>query len=62
MELVVKNPTAEVGDSRDLGLIPGSDPMEEEMTTYSSILACRTSWAEKLGGLLSLGLQRIQHD
>ena len=62
MELVVKNPTAEVGDSRDLGLIPGSDPMEKEMTTYSSILACRTPWVEKLGGLLSLGLQRIQHD
>ena len=59
---MVKNPTAEVGDSRDLGLILGSDPMEEEMTTYSSILVRRTPWAEKLGGLLSIGLQRIHHD
>ena len=43
--LVVKNPPANVGDT-DVGLIPGSgrslgqeDPLEEEMTICSSILA-----------------------
>ena len=59
---MVKNPTATVDDSRDLGLMPGLDPMEEEMKTYSTILAWRIPCAEKLGGLLSMVSQRIQHD
>ena len=37
---MVKNLRANVGDRRDLGLIPGlEDPLEEGMTTHSSILA-----------------------
>ena len=33
------------------------DPLEKEMATYSSILACRIPRTEELGGLHSLGLQ-----
>ena len=38
------------------------DPLEEGMTTYSSILAWRIQWAEKPGGLQSMGLQRVRRD
>ena len=38
------------------------DPLEEEMATHSSILACRIPWTEDPGGLLSMGSQRIGHD
>ena len=38
--LVVKNPPANGGDTRDLGWIPGSEePLEEGMAPHSSILA-----------------------
>ena len=33
------------------------DPLEEEMATHSSILAWKIPWAEKPGGLRSMGLQ-----
>ena len=33
------------------------DPLEEEMTTHSSILAWRIPWTEEPGGLQSMGLQ-----
>ena len=38
------------------------DPLEEEMVIHSSILACKILWTEELGGLQSLGLQRVEHD
>ena len=37
------------------------DPLEEEMTTHSSILAWRTAWTEKLGELQLMGSQRVGH-
>ena len=37
-------------------------PLEEEMTTHSSILAWRISWTEEPSGLQSTGLQRVEHD
>ena len=37
---------------RSLG---GEDPLEKEMATHSSILAWKTSWMEKPGGLQSMG-------
>ena len=40
--LVVKNPPANTGDTRDAGSTPGwEDPLEKEMTPYCSILAWR---------------------
>ena len=38
------------------------DPLEEEMATHSSILAWKIPWTEELGGLQSMGLQRVGHD
>ena len=38
------------------------DPLEKEMATHSSILACRIPWTEEPGGLQSTGLQRVRHD
>ena len=38
------------------------DPLEKEMATYSSILACRIPWTEKPGRLQSMGSQRVGHD
>ena len=37
-------------------------PLEKGMEIHSSILAWRTPWAEKPGGLQSLGSQRAGHD
>ena len=52
---VVKNPPANAGDT---GSILGQEnPMREEMATHSSILAWRTSWTEKPGGLQSIESQ-----
>ena len=38
------------------------DPLEKEMATCSSILAWKIPWTEELGGLLSMGLQRLGHN
>ena len=38
------------------------DPLEEDMATYSSILAWRIPWTEEAVGLQSMGSQRIRHD
>ena len=48
---------------RRLGLDPwvGKIPMEEGMTTHSSILAWRIPWTEKPGRLQSMGLKRDRH-
>ena len=60
---VVKNPTANAGDLRDAGSIPGSQRFpEEEMATYFSILAWRIPWTKESGGLQSIGLQRLRHN
>ena len=37
------------------------DPLEEEMTTHSSILACRIQWTEEPDGLQSIGFHRVGH-
>ena len=38
------------------------DPLEKEMTTYSSTLAWKIPWMEEPGRLQSMGLQRVRHD
>ena len=37
----------------------GKDPLEKEMATHSSILACIIPWTEKPGGLQSMGLKEL---
>ena len=49
--LVVKNPSANAGDARDMGSsLSQEDPLEKGMATHSSILAWRISWTEEPGG------------
>ena len=61
--LAVKNLLADAGDIRDVGSIPDQeDPLEEGMTTHSSILAWRIPWEKKPVGLQSIGSQRIGHN
>ena len=38
------------------------DALEKEMATHSNILAWRIPWTEELGGLQSMGSQRVGHD
>ena len=49
---LVKNPSANAGDVRDTGFIPGlEDPLQKEVATCSIILAWKTAWTEKPGRL-----------
>ena len=38
------------------------DPLEKEMATHSSTLACKIPWTEEPGRLQSMGSQRVRHD
>ena len=38
------------------------DSLEKEMAIHSSILAWETPWTEELGGLQSMGSQRVEHN
>ena len=60
---VVKNLPASSGDIGDVVLsLDKEDPMEEQMTTYSSILAWRIPWTEEPGRLQPMESQRVRHD
>ena len=56
---MVKNLPANAGDAGDPDW---EDPLEEGMTTHSSILALRIPWTEEPGGLQSMGSQSVRHD
>ena len=57
---MVKNPPANAGDE---GSILGrEDPMEEEMTTHTSILPWEIPWTEDPGRLQSWGTHRVRCD
>ena len=66
MVLVVKNPTANAGDIRDVGSIPGlgrspggghGNPLQ-----YSCSLNWKIPWTEEPGGIQSIGSQRVGHN
>ena len=38
------------------------DSLEKEIATHSSILAWKIPWTEELGGLQSMGSQRVRHN
>ena len=62
--LVLKNLPANAGSIRETWVwsLGWEDPLEEGMTTHSSVLAWRTPWTEKSGGLQSIGLHRVRHN
>ena len=65
MALIVKNPPANTGEARDRPGFPPlgqEDPLEEEMTTHSSILAWRILWTEDPGRLQFMGSQRVGYN
>ena len=54
----VKNPPArQETEETWVSSLGQEDPLEEEMATHSSILACRILCTEEPGGLQSKGLQ-----
>ena len=60
---MVKNPAANAGDARDVGLIPESGRSPGvEIATHSSIIAWKIPWTEEPGGLQSMESQRIRHN
>ena len=54
---MVKNPPASARDSDSI--LGWEDPLEEDMTIHSGILAWRISWTEESGGLQSMRSQRV---
>ena len=58
---MVKNPPANAWDA---GLIVEvwEGPLEEEMTTHSSVLAWEIPWTEEPGGLESMLSRRVGHN
>ena len=59
---MVKNPPARVGDTRDMGLIPRSGRSPGVANGTPLQYSCLESWAEELGGLQPMGLQRVGHN
>ena len=61
--LVVENPP-EVQEMQETWVLSlcGEDPLEEEITTHSSILAWEIPWTVEPGRLQSIWSQRVEHD
>ena len=58
--LSLKNlPATQKSQETQVRSLGQEDPLEAGMATHSSILAWRIPWTEKLGGLQSMGLQRV---
>ena len=57
----IRLPVQEMQEMRGLSL-GGEDPLEEEMATYSSILAWKILWTGKSEGLQFMGSLRARHD
>ena len=57
--MVKRLPTMQETQVQSLGR---EDPLEREMATHSSILAWKTPWTEKPGGLQYMGYPRVRHD
>ena len=56
---VVKNPSAK--QEIQVQFLDWEDPLEKEMATHSSILACKIPWIKEPGKLRSMGSQRVRH-
>ena len=61
---VAKNPPAMQKMQQELGVqsLGQEDPLEEEMTTHSSILAWRIPWTEKPGRPQFMQSQGVRRD
>ena len=61
MLVIRKPPTKQETQEMWVWDLGWEDPLEEEMTAHSSILAWKISWTEEPGGLHSMRLQRVRH-
>ena len=60
---MAKNPSANAGDMRDVGVIPGSGRSPGEGNCNPLQYSClENSMAEEPGGLQSMGWQRVKQD
>ena len=60
---MVKNPSADAGDTRDSGLVLGVEGSSGTgLATLSSILAHRLPWTEEPGRLQSIASHRVRHN
>ena len=60
---MVKKPPANARDARDAGSIPGSERSPGEGNGNPLQYSClKIPWTEELGGLQSMGSQRVGHD
>ena len=51
---MVKNPSANAEEARDVSSFPGSGrPLEKEMAVHSGVLAWEIPWTEEPGGIQS---------
>ena len=62
MALVVKNSSANAGDIRDMGLIPGLGKSPGGGHGNPSQYSHLTPWTEEPGGLQFIESQRVGHD
>ena len=63
MVLMVKNLSANAGDIREAGSVPGSGKCPERgMATHPSIFAWRIRWTEGLSEVQSIGSQRVRQN
>ena len=60
--VMVKNPPASAGETRDAGSIPGSGRSQGGGNGNPLQYSCLDPWTEEPGGLQSLGLQRVRHN
>ena len=62
--LVVKNPPATAGDTRDSGYSPrlGRSPGVGNGKSHPRILVWKIKWTEEPGGLQFMVPQRVRHD
>ena len=60
---MVKNPPV-IQETQEMhvGSLGWEDPLEEGMSTHSTILAWRIPWVEEPGGLQAIGSHRVRHD
>ena len=60
---MVKNPPANTGDTRDVGLTPESGRPPGDWNGYlHQYLAWRIPWTEESGRQQSIGSQKVRHD
>ena len=45
-----------------VGSLGWENPLEKEMATHSNVLVWRIPWTEELGGLQSIGSERVGQD